>query len=108
MRSDRQGDQRMPGREVIPIYRSLHFAQVLMDELHRHRSFADSRSHTFYRTVAHIAHGKNAGNIGLKQERIPVEPPSLRALAVTYEIRTGQEETARIPLDDIRQPIRAR
>ncbi len=73
-----------------------------MDELHRHRSFTDSRSHPFYGTVAHIADGKNAGNIGLEQERIPVECPSLRALPVANEIRTGQQETALVALDDAR------
>ena len=52
-----------------------------MDELHGHRSFTDSGSHTFYRTVADIANGKDAGNIGFEQERIPVERPSLGALA---------------------------
>src|SRR5713226_119842 len=98
----------MPEREAILICRSLHFAQILMDELHRHRSFTDSGSHPFYRTVADIANGKDAGNIGLKQERISVERPSLRALAVTYKVRPGQQETALVPLDDTRQPIRPR
>ncbi len=72
-----------------------------MDELHRHRSFTDSGSHALYRTVAHIADGKDAGNIGLEQKRIPVERPALRTLAVTYKIRAGQQETALVPLDDI-------
>ena len=72
-----------------------------MDELHRHRSFPDSGSHALYRTVAHIAHGKDAGNIGLEQERIPVERPSLRALPVTYKVRTSQQKATLVSLDDI-------
>src|SRR5881409_2622288 len=79
-----------------------------MDELHRHGSFPNTGSHPFYGTMAQIAHGKDAGNIGLEQERISVEGPSLRALPVTYKVRTRKEETALVPLDDIRQPIRPR
>src|SRR5271166_1784234 len=76
-----------------------------MDELHRHRSFTDSGSDPFYGTMAHIAYRKDAGNIGLQQERIAVECPSFRALPVTYKIGTCQQETALVPLDEVRQPI---
>src|ERR1700733_9987618 len=76
-----------------------------MDKLYRHRSFSHSRSHAFYGTVAHITDGKDAGNIGLEQERIPVERPAFRTLAVTDKVRAGQQETALVPLDDIAQPI---
>jgi len=79
-----------------------------MDDLHRHRSFADSRSHPIYRNVPHIANGKNAGNIGFEQERVVVERPSLRALPVTYTVKTSQQQTALVPFDHIRQPIRPR
>src|SRR6266478_1144264 len=79
-----------------------------MDELHRHRSFADSRSHSFYGTVAHVANGKDAGNISLEQERISLERPSLRTLAVAYKIRTGQKETTFVPFDGTRKPVRSR
>src|SRR5207244_9339986 len=96
----------MPGREVVLIFRSLHFAQILMDELHRHRSLADSGSHALYGTMAHIAYGKDAGNIGFEQERISVEPPSLSALPVTDKVRASQEETSFVPHNDIRQPVR--
>src|SRR5271155_1613599 len=77
-----------------------------MDELHRHRSFPNAGSYSFYGAMAHIAHGKDAGNVSLKQERISVEGPSPRALPITDKVGTGQEETALVPLDDIRQPIR--
>ena len=76
-----------------------------MNELYRHRSFPDPGSHAFYRTVAYVAYGKDAGNIGFEQERIPVERPALGTLPVTDKIRTSQQETALVPLDDIRQPI---
>src|SRR5436190_956591 len=79
-----------------------------MDELHRHRSFPNTGGDPLYGTMAHIAHGKDAGNIRLEQERISVEDPSLRALPVTDKVGTSQEETALVPLDDIRQPVRPR
>jgi hypothetical protein len=57
-----------------------------MDELHRNRSFTDSGSHTLYGTVADIAHSEQTGNVGLEQEGIPVESPSLGALAVSNQV----------------------
>jgi hypothetical protein len=66
-----------------------------MDELNRNRSFADSRSHSLYGTVADIAHGEETGNIGLEQEGIPVEGPPLGALAISDEVRPSQQKTAR-------------
>src|SRR6266446_29911 len=79
-----------------------------MDELHRHRSFPNTGGHPFYGTMTHIAHGKDTGNIGLEQERVPVEGPSLWALPVTDKVRTSQKETALVPFDDVRQPVRPR
>src|SRR5579862_6326960 len=79
-----------------------------MDELHRHRSFTNTRSDAFYGTMTHIAYGEDAGNVGFEQEWISVERPSFRALPITYKVRTSQQETALVPLDDIRQPIRPR
>src|SRR5256885_9910061 len=76
-----------------------------MDELHRHRSFTNTGGHPFYGTMAHIAHGKDAWNIGFEQEGIPVERPSPRALPVTHKVRTSQQETALVPLDNICEPI---
>src|SRR5438876_5785928 len=95
----------MPGREVVLIFRSLHFAQILMDELYRHRSLADSGSHALYGTMAHIAYGKNAGNIGFEQERISVGSPSLRALPVTYKVRAGQEERSEEHTSELQSPV---
>jgi hypothetical protein len=50
-----------------------------MDELHGHRSFADSGSYPLYRTMAHVANRKKAGNVGFEQEWISIERPALRA-----------------------------
>src|SRR5580692_6615709 len=76
-----------------------------MDELYCNRSFADSGSHSFHRTVPHIAHGEETWNIGLEQEGIPVESPSFGTLAVTNEIGTGQQEATLVSLDQSSQPI---
>jgi len=76
-----------------------------MDELYGYRSFADSRSHPFDRTMPHIAHGKETGNIGLEQKGVPFQRPSLGALAVSYKIGTSQDKSAFIPLNQIGQPI---
>jgi hypothetical protein len=39
------------------------FTQVLMHELYGDGTFADSGSDAFNRSMAHIAHGEDAGNI---------------------------------------------
>src|SRR5258708_14616449 len=95
----------MPGREVVLIFRSLHFAEILMDELHRHRSLTDSGSDALDGAVAYIANGKDTGHVGFEQERISVKPPSLRPLPVANKIGTGQKETALVPFDEVSQPI---
>src|SRR6202040_1595012 len=84
----------------------LDLAQILMNELHSDRSFPHSGSYPFYRPMSDVPHSKNARNIGLEQEGISVERPSLRTLAVPYKIRTGQQEAALVPLNDSGQPIR--
>ena len=79
-----------------------------MNELHGYGSFSDAGSHAFDGTVAHIAHGKDAGNIGLQQKRISFERPAFRVLPVADKIGAGQKETAFVALDDICEKIRAR
>src|SRR5271169_4348943 len=76
-----------------------------MDELHRYRSFTDSRRYSLYGTMAHVAYGKDARDIGLEQERISVESPSFRVLPVTHKVWTSQQETPLVPFDGTRQPI---
>jgi len=61
-----------------------------MDELHRHRSFTDSGSYAFNGTVAHIAHGKDARNVGLEQERVSLQRPALGKLTVADQIGASQ------------------
>src|SRR5258708_4523468 len=79
-----------------------------MNELHSHRSLANSRSYPFHGTMAHISHSKKTGNIGLQQEGISVQSPSLRALPFPDEIRAGQNEAAIVSLNYIRQPVSSR
>jgi len=74
-----------------------------VDELHRHRSFTYSGSHPFYGAVTDIAHRKDARNIRLQQERVPVQRPCTGTLAVVQEIRTRQQKAALIPLDSFRE-----
>ena len=76
-----------------------------MNELYRYRSFSNSRGYALYRTMAYVADGKNAWNIGLEQEGIPIESPSFRTLAIADEIGTGEDESAFVALDQARQPI---
>src|ERR1700690_1352397 len=79
-----------------------------MDELYCHGSLANSGRHSLYRTVPHVAHGKNAGDIGLEQERVAIESPSLGALPILNQIRAGQNESTLIAFDDTSQPIGSR
>src|SRR3977135_4303743 len=76
-----------------------------MNELHRHRSFADTGSDALHRTMPHIAHRKYSGNICFEQEWIPVECPALGVLPVTDEIGSSQKEAAFVALDQISQPV---
>src|SRR5579859_1317409 len=87
---------------------ALYLAQVLMNELHSYRSLANSGSDPFHGTMAHIAHSKKTGNVGLQQEGVSVQGPSLWALSLPDEIRTGQNEAAAVSLDYIRQPVSSR
>src|SRR5678815_2562704 len=76
-----------------------------MNELHRDRAFAYAGSHTLHRTVAHIAHRKHSGHIGLEQARIAIEGPAFGTTVLAPEIGAGQDESAFIALDDARQPV---
>jgi hypothetical protein len=40
-----------------------------MNELHSHRTLADTGSYALHRAMAHVTHGKHSGNIGLEKER---------------------------------------
>src|ERR1700677_680951 len=79
-----------------------------MDELHRYRTFPDTRSDSFHRAVPHVAHGKNAWNICFEQEWVPLKSPSLGALSVADQVRASQKEAPFIPLHQVSQPLGAR
>src|SRR5258708_5328839 len=79
-----------------------------MDELHSHRSFTDSGSHAFYRTVPHIAYLEKPGNICLQQKRISIEGPPLGTLPVSYQVGTSQDDPAFVPSENVGQPVGSR
>src|SRR5260370_22113756 len=76
-----------------------------MNELHRYRSFADTRSDALHGTMPHIAHRKDSGNICFEQEGIPVERPPLGTFSVANKIGPRQKEAPLVSLDQISQPI---
>src|SRR5690349_11276436 len=128
MRADRRADRRIRGGGSVQIYRSFlsiatcvhhsvkkfsvarfsHLAQILMDKLHRDRSFADSGSHSLNRAMAHVAHCEYPGNIRLQQKRIAFKRPSLGMLPISDQIRAGQQEATIVTLDQISQPYSTR
>src|SRR5262245_27279496 len=77
----------------------LHLAQVLMNELHRDRAFSHSRSHSLHRAMTNVTHGKDAGNVGLKQEGISLQSPALRPRALPQKIGPRENEPKVVPLD---------
>src|ERR1700730_7528293 len=79
-----------------------------MDELHGDCPFTDSGSHSFHRTMPHIAYRKKTGNIRLEQKGIPIERPPLGVLPLSYEVGARQDAPAFVSLDDIRQPVGSR
>src|ERR1700678_2040293 len=79
-----------------------------MDELNGDRSFTDAGSHPLYRAMPHIAHRKQSGKICFEQIRIPAERPSLRPLAILYQIRAGQDESMLVSLNDVSEPVGSR
>src|SRR5260370_9912762 len=86
----------------------LYLAQILMNELYRNRTFADPRGDPLHRSVANIANSKNSWNIGLKQEGVSLQRPSLRTVSTPQKIGTRQNKPTLVALNYICQPIRAR
>ena len=78
-----------------------------MDELHGHRSFADSGSDPFDGAMAHVADRKNTGDVRLQQEGITFKGPPLGMLPIADKIGTSQQEPALISLDQVSQPLSA-
>src|SRR6267154_5988831 len=79
-----------------------------MDELHRYRSFADTRSDALHGTMPHIAHRKDSWNICLEQEWVPVERPPLGTFSVANKIGPSQEEAPLVSFDQVSQPVGSR
>src|SRR3954470_33115 len=79
-----------------------------MNELNRHRSFADPGSDPLHRSMSDVAHGEDAGHVGLKQERIAVERPFLRTISTLYQVGSSQENPPPVPLDGTPEPVRPR
>src|SRR5277367_488145 len=77
--------------------------EVLVDERHGHRALADGAGHALDRARAHVAGHKDAGHACLEHVRVAVEWP-VRPLHVV----AGEDEAARVALDDAGQPVGAR
>src|SRR6185312_4511793 len=86
----------------------LDLAQILMDELHCHRSFAHSRCNALDRPVAHVTHGENPGYVRLQQKRVALQRPASGPCSVPKKIRPGQDEPAIVALHHVGQPVGAR
>src|SRR5215469_5494583 len=85
-----------------------HLRKITMHELNGDGTFADTGGHAFYRAIANIAHGKNAGHAGFEEKRVPVQEPAGRQFAAPHRVGSGKHESARIPLDETIEPFRAR
>src|SRR5438309_207316 len=73
----------------------LQLLEILMDELDRHRAFADRRGDTLDRTGPHVSGGEYAGPTGLQEVRMSCAVEELRqvgacphkALLVSFDLR---------------------
>ncbi len=86
----------------------LYLAQVLMDELNRYRSFANSGRHSFDGAMPHISDGEYSGHIRFQQEGIALEGPAFGMLPALHHVGTSQHESAFVALDGTREPVRSR
>ena len=73
-----------------------------MDQLHRHRSFADGGRDALDRTLAHIAGGKNAWNCCLQKKWLSLQWPG----AGLSDLLSGLHEPLAIEINPGRQPFR--
>src|ERR671920_1750004 len=79
----RQSRTRSSGTSDLP--------QVLVDELDGDGAFADGRGAALDRAVAHVSRDEDARHARLQQERVPIRPPALGALAFVHQIRARQD-----------------
>src|ERR1035438_5839960 len=75
-----------------PSQNPLEPCQVLVNKLHRNRSFAHRRGHALYRTVPHIAGHKHTRHAGLKQVRLPRFSPAFSHPALTPPSRPRSQQ----------------
>jgi hypothetical protein len=73
-----------------------------MDQLHRHRSFADGGRDALDRTLPHIAGRKNARHRCLQKKWLPLQWPG----AGLSDLLSGLHEALAIQIDRGRQPFR--
>src|SRR5262249_54928591 len=97
--------EKMGSRSSSDFSAILDLAQVLMNELDRHRTFSHARSNALDRSMAHVAHGKDSGYVGFQQERVPFQVPSLGTLPIPQEIRSGEDESAFVALHQVGEPV---
>jgi hypothetical protein len=79
-------------------------SQKLMNELYRHRSFADCGRDALDRTLPHIAGGKNARHCCLQKKWLSLQWPG----AGLSDLLAGLHEPLAIEIDSGRQPFRVR
>ena len=60
------------------------------------------------RAMPHVADGKYSGDVRLQKERIAIQIPPLWPLAVPQKIRAGENESAFVAFNQIRQPVGTR
>ena len=77
-----------------------------MNELHCHGAFAHAGRHPLHRTVTDVARGEDARDARFRQERVTVQRPPPRALAVAHQIGSCEDEAALVALHNGREPIR--
>ena len=79
-----------------------------MNELNRHRAFANTRSNALHGTMPHVSDDKYTRHAGLEKIRGALNRPTRWTLAISDKVRPGQDEAAVIALDEISEPIGSR
>src|SRR4030095_5731086 len=74
--------------------------QILVDESDCHTSFTNRRRYAFDRTQPHVPAGEDTGNSRLEKVGIAAERPA----PSLYNVITGQDVSAYIACDFLRQP----
>src|SRR5438270_1822254 len=78
--------------------------QVLMDELHGHRSLSDRRGDPLDRAMTGVPCREDAGYAGLECMGTSVELPR-RPESAVREIAVCEDEPAVVPSEDVLQPL---